>query len=66
MIKKITNLGDRLEKEDLQKIQGGSRIYLFGQDCYDHFCGPEPLPFPPGSNVLCAHPFDCSRNPFLP
>ena len=67
MSKKILNIGELLSKEQLQKINGGSTIYLFGQDCYDHFCDNEPLPLPPGvRNVLCAHPFNCSSNPFLP
>ena len=66
MTKKILNLGQRLDKAELQSIHGGGIIYLFGQDCYDHFCDGEPLPLPPGYQALCAHRFDCSSNPFLP
>jgi hypothetical protein len=66
MSKKIVKLGQRLEKEELQNIHGGGTIYLFGQDCYDHFCDGEPLPLPHGYRALCAHPFDCSSNPFAP
>ena len=66
MINSILKFGQLLDKEELKAIKGGHRIYLFGQDCYDHFCDNEPLPLPNGFTALCAHPFSCSNNIFEP
>ncbi|MGG8495705.1 hypothetical protein ACQY1Q_04765 [Tenacibaculum sp. TC6] len=66
MLKNISNLGKTLNKAEQQTINGGQTIYLFGQDCYNHFCTAEPLPLPNGYTALCAHPFSCSDGIFQP
>ncbi|WP_408030668.1 hypothetical protein [Tenacibaculum xiamenense] len=66
MLKTVLNLGNSLDKTQQKAIIGGRTIYLFGGDCYRQFCSNNPPALPPGTNALCAHPFDCDSNIFEP